>query len=52
MPLLKNGEPLKEVLCFEEIFTIRKDITPDLKIEKVVDEKIKAILEQRKRFWR
>ncbi|MRM83804.1 type II CRISPR RNA-guided endonuclease Cas9 [Riemerella anatipestifer] len=49
MPLLKNGEPLKEVLCFEEIFTIRKDITPDLKIEKVVDEKIKAILEQRKK---
>ncbi|MHA3046706.1 type II CRISPR RNA-guided endonuclease Cas9 [Riemerella anatipestifer] len=46
-PLLKNDEPLKEVLCFEEIFTIRKDITPDLKIEKVVDEKIKAILEQR-----
>ncbi|MDY3529463.1 type II CRISPR RNA-guided endonuclease Cas9 [Riemerella anatipestifer] len=46
-PLLKNNEPLKEVLCFEEIFTIRKDIAADLKIEKVVDEKIKAILEQR-----
>ncbi|MDY3521785.1 type II CRISPR RNA-guided endonuclease Cas9 [Riemerella anatipestifer] len=48
-PLLKNGEPLKEVLCFEEIFTIRKNITPDLKIDKIVNEKIKAILEQRKK---
>lgn len=47
-PLIWNNEPLKEVHCFEEIFTIRKDITPDLKIEKVVDEGIKKILLKRK----
>ena len=47
-PLLWNEEPLTEVLCFEEIFTIRKDITPDLKLDKVVDEGIKKILQKRK----
>lgn len=46
-PLLYKEEPLKEVLCFEEIYTIRKDITPELKIDKVFDEKMKAILKQR-----
>lgn len=48
-PLLWNEEPLKEVVCFEEVFTIRKDITPDLKLDKVVDEGVKRILEQRKK---
>lgn len=46
-PLLYKGEPLKEVLCFEEVFTIRKPIAPDLKIDKVIDEKIKAVLKER-----
>lgn len=46
-PLLYKNEALKEVLCFEEIFTIRKAITPDLKIDKVVDVKIQAILRAR-----
>ena len=31
----------------ETIYTIRKDISPDLKIEKVIDAKVKAILESR-----
>lgn len=44
-PLLFNEEPLKEVLCFEEIFTIRKDISPDLKIEKVIDKKTQEALQ-------
>ena len=48
-PLVWNGEPLKEVLCFEEVFTIRKDITPDLKLDKVVDEGIKRVLQRRKK---
>ncbi|MCK0130847.1 type II CRISPR RNA-guided endonuclease Cas9 [Flavobacteriaceae bacterium F08102] len=48
-PILFKNEPLKEVLCFEEIFTIRKDITPenfkDVKtIHKVVDLKVRQIL--------
>src|SRR5690606_13315574 len=46
-PLLFNGIPLKEVLCFEELFTTKKDITPYLKIEKVIDDKIKEILRVR-----
>ena len=28
-PLTYKGKPLKEVKCFEEIFTIRKDINPE-----------------------
>ena len=36
-----------KIVSQEIIFTIRKDITPDLKIEKVIDPKIKAILEAR-----
>jgi CRISPR-associated endonuclease Csn1 len=32
---------------FETIFTIRKEISPDLKLDKVVDVKIKAILKKR-----
>jgi len=48
-PLLYNNESLKEVFCFEEIYTIRKDINPnnfkDIKtINKVVDLKIRQIL--------
>ncbi len=46
-PLIYKDEPLKEVWCFEEIYTIRKDISPDLKINKVVDEGVKKILQQR-----
>ncbi|WP_339624696.1 type II CRISPR RNA-guided endonuclease Cas9 [uncultured Winogradskyella sp.] len=48
-PLLYNNEPLKEVLCFEEIYTIRKDINPDnfkdeKALNKVVDLKTRQIL--------
>jgi len=46
-PLLYKNEPIKEVLCFEEVYTIRKDITHELKIDKVFDEKIKTILKKR-----
>ena len=37
---------------FEEVYTIRKDISPDLKIEKVIDPKIRAILQKRLDFYR
>ncbi|WP_310994058.1 type II CRISPR RNA-guided endonuclease Cas9 [Aequorivita marina] len=50
-PLIWNKEPLKEVLCFEEVYTIRKDITSDLKLDKVVDEGIKNILIERKKAY-
>lgn len=46
-PLLFDNEPLKEVLCYENIFTIRKDISSDLKIDKVIDKKIREILKNR-----
>ncbi|PIE50937.1 MAG: type II CRISPR RNA-guided endonuclease Cas9 [Flavobacteriales bacterium] len=48
-PIIYKDEPLKEVICYEEIFTIRKDISLDLKIEKVIDPKIREILQQRKK---
>lgn len=35
------------IVTFETIYTIRKDITPDLKIEKVVDVHIRRILQER-----
>ncbi len=46
-PLIWQEEPLKEVKCFEEIYTIRKDIAPDLKIDKIIDANIQAKLKQR-----
>lgn len=46
-PILLNNEPLKEVRCFEEIFTIRKPISPDLKLDKVIDEGVRNALQDR-----
>lgn len=46
-PIRIDNELLNEVRCFEEIFTIRKPVGPDLKLDKVIDEKIKTILERR-----
>lgn len=43
---LKVPEKVK-VLSTEIIFTIRKEISPDIKIEKVIDTKIKRVLENR-----
>lgn len=48
-PLLFKEEPLKEVLCFEEIYTIRKDINSDnfkdiKSINKIIDLKVRQIL--------
>jgi len=42
----KVPEKVKTVAS-ETVYTIRKDISPDLKIEKVIDCRIKAILETR-----
>ena len=36
-----------KIVEFETIYTIRKDISPELKLDKVVDVKIKAILQER-----
>ncbi len=46
-PLIYKDKPLKEVLCFEEVYTIRKEISSDLKIDKVIDKGIQKILRDR-----
>lgn len=46
----KMPEEVKTV-TFETIFTIRKDITPDLKIDKIVDKRVKTLLQERLREY-
>lgn len=52
-PVYLNDEktvavPIKvKMASFGELYTIRKDITPDLRLDKVVDKGVKAILENR-----
>lgn len=52
-PIWLDKEQTKKVpdkvktVIFETIYTVRKDITPDLSVEKVVDGRIKKILEER-----
>ncbi len=46
-PILLNNEQLNEVGCFEVIFTIRKPITSDLQLDKVIDNGIRTVLEER-----
>lgn len=36
-----------KTVCLETIYTIRKDVTPDLKTDKVIDKQIKTVLENR-----
>jgi CRISPR-associated endonuclease Csn1 len=47
--LLYKGEPIKKVICFEDVYTIRKDITPDnfkneKLFDKIVGENVKQVL--------
>lgn len=51
-PLVYKEEPIKEVLCYEEILTIRKPINSDnfknsKSLQKIVDKGVKAVLEKR-----
>ena len=46
-PIEWQGKSLTEVYCFEEIFTIKKEVTPELKLDKIVDEGIRVILKKR-----
>lgn len=48
-PILVNGEPITEVLCYEIIYTKREDVTDKLNLENVVDAGIRRILERRLR---
>ena len=41
-----------KTVTYETIYTIRKEITPDLKIDKVIDMRIKAILQERLKEFR
>jgi CRISPR-associated endonuclease Csn1 len=51
-PLLWHDKPLTEVLCYKEIYTIRKDVAPDLKIDKVIDNGTREILKKRLKEYR
>ncbi len=42
----KIPEKVKTV-TMETIYTIRKDITPELKLDKIIDPKVKSVLEER-----
>lgn len=51
-PIIYKNKPLEEVICFEEIYTIRKDINPDnfktqKNIEKIIDVKTREVLSKR-----
>ena len=51
-PLIYNGESLKEVSCYETIYTIRKEVNPtnfkdEKSIRKVIDSKQKMLLLER-----
>jgi CRISPR-associated endonuclease Csn1 len=51
-PLIYKNKQLEEVVCFEELYTIRKDINPDnfktqKNIEKVIDAKSRLVLSKR-----
>jgi CRISPR-associated endonuclease Csn1 len=51
-PILYKGLPIKEVFCFEEIYTIRKVISPDnfkteKDLNKIIDKKTREILKNR-----
>lgn len=51
-PLVFKNEPLKEVWCFEEIYTIRKPVNPknfetEKLIDKVIDGKVREVLSER-----
>ena len=49
-PVMLNGAPIPEkVKCveFKEGFSIRKDISPDLSLDKVLDTRVRRILQQR-----
>ena len=55
-PLLYKGKPLKEVHCFETIYTIRKDINAvnfknAKQFEKIVDEGVKKALKERLEYY-
>ncbi len=41
-----------KIVWQDSVYTIRKDITPDLKIDKVIDPKVKSILEERLKIFK
>ena len=51
-PILFKNVAIKETACFEEVYTIRKDINPtnfsnEKKIEKIIDDKTRELLMER-----
>ncbi len=50
-PIFYKGKQLLNVQCFEEYYTVRKIISPDLNIDKVTDAAIKKILNERLKIF-
>lgn len=46
-PITYNDEKVTEVLCYERVYTIRKPIDKDLKIDKVLDLRVRELLKER-----
>lgn len=46
-PIVVQSKVVKEVQCFEEVYTIRKEIGGDLKIDKVLDIRVQELLRKR-----
>lgn len=52
-PLYLNQQQTKlvpdkvRIITFEHVYTIRKEITPDLNVDKIVDHKIRKIIQER-----
>lgn len=46
-PLLWKGEPLTIVNCWQEQYSIRKAVDPNLNLEKVIDPVVHGILQER-----
>ncbi len=51
-PLVYNNEPIKEVHCYEDVYTIRKGVNADnfkneKSLEKVIDKQLRELLKKR-----
>lgn len=46
-PLLYKDQPLTQTICYKRIFTKRKEVSKDLKVDRVIDPVVRKILKNR-----
>jgi CRISPR-associated endonuclease Csn1 len=56
-PLIYNNEPIKEVHCYEDVYTIRKEVNAnnfknDKSLDKIIDSNVKKLLKTRLRKYK